>query len=73
MIKFIEFKETSVYGQDCTLKKLGDVILALDEIRGIARLENDTEHAHVMMREGVTLMTATTYEEIKSKLIEEDK
>ena len=73
-MKFIELKDVSIYGaRDCSAKNLGDVVLVLDEIRGFVRKENDAEHTYVMMRAGVTLITATSYEEIKSKLITEDE
>ena len=75
MIKFIELKDASFWSnKNKIIKDIGKLILAASEIAFVSRYENNTDRAMVVLRGGeLMVITATSYEEIKSKLIAEDK
>lgn len=74
MIKFIELKDARIYPvQNGVAKEIGDVVLSDGEIRGFARVKTDETYTMLTLRNGNILVTATSYDEIKSKLIAEDK
>lgn len=74
MIRFIELKDAAVYSpQKREASKLGDVIFGVSDISGCSAIEDEKYKAVVSLKSGGLLLTATTYEEIKSKLITEDE
>ena len=74
-MKFIELKDASFWSnKNKIMKDIGELILAASEIAFVARWEDDNDYNMVVLRGGeLMVITATPYEEIKSKLIEEDK
>lgn len=74
MMRFVELKDARVYSQQNSVAtEIGDIVLSEGEIRGFTRAKTDEASTVVTLRNGNILVTATPYEEIKSKLIEEDK
>ena len=73
-MKFIELKNARIYpAQNGVAKEIGDIVLSDDEIRGFARVKTDETYTMLTLRNGNILVTATSYGEIKSKLIAEDE
>lgn len=73
-MKFIELKNARIYpAQNGVEKEIGDIVLSDGEIRGFARVKMEDAYTMLTLRNGNILVTATTYEEIKSKLITEDE
>jgi hypothetical protein len=74
-MKFIELKDASFWSnKNKIMKDIGELILAASEIAFVSRHENNTDYTMVVLRGGeLMVITATPYEEIKSKLIEEGK
>lgn len=75
MIQFIELKDASFWSnKNKIMKNIGELTLATSEIAFVSRHENNTDYTMVVLRGGeLMVITATSYEEIKSKLIEEDE
>lgn len=75
MIKFIELKDASFWSnKNKIMKDIGEPILAASEIAFVSQFENNKDYTMVVLRGGeLMVITATPYEEIKSKLIEGDK
>lgn len=73
-MRFVELKDSRVYPQQNGIAtEIGDIVLNKGEIRGFTRAKTDEASTMVTLRNGNILVTATSYEEIKSKLIAEDK
>lgn len=73
-MRFIELKDARVYPQQNGIAtEIGDIVLSDSEIRGFTRAKTDETRTMITLRNGNILITATSYEEIKSKLIAEDK
>lgn len=74
-MKFIELKDASFWSnKNKIMKNIGELTLAASEIAFVSRCENNTDYTMVVLRGGeLMVITATTYEEIKSKLIGEEK
>lgn len=73
-MRFVELKDARVYPQQNGIAtEIGDIVLSDSEIRGFTRAKTDEASTMVTLRNGNILVTATSYEEIKSKLIAEDK
>lgn len=73
-MRFVELKDSRVYPQQNGIAtEIGDIVLNEGEIRGFTRAKTDEASTMVTLRNGNILVTATSYEEIKSKLIAEDK
>lgn len=73
-MRFVELKDARVYPQQNGIAtKIGDIALNEGEIRGFTRAKTDEASTVVTLRNGNILVTATSYEEIKSKLIGEEK
>ena len=72
-MKFIELKDASFWSnKNKIMKDVGELILAASEIAFVARCEDDNDYNMVVLRGGeLVVITATSYEEIKSKLITE--
>lgn len=75
MIQFIELKDASFWSnKNKIMKDIGKLILAASEIAFVSRHENNDDYTMVVLRGGeLMVITATSYEEIKSKLIGEEK
>lgn len=75
MIKFIELKDASFWSnKNKIMKDIGELTLATSEIAFVSQCENNKDYTMVVLRGGeLMVITATSYEEIKSKLITEDK
>nr|DAG28680.1 MAG TPA: hypothetical protein [Caudoviricetes sp.] len=75
MKQFIELKDASFWSnKNKIMKNIGELILAASEIAFVSRHENNTDYTMVVLRGGeLMVITATSYEEIKSKLIGEEK
>lgn len=73
-MRFVELKDARVYPQQNGIAtEIGDIVLSDSEIRGFTRAKTDETRTMITLRNGNILITATSYEEIKSKLIAEDK
>jgi hypothetical protein len=74
-MKFIELKDASFCSnKNKIMKDIGKLILAASEIAFVSRHENNDDYTMVVLRGGeLMVITATSYEEIKSKLIGEEK
>lgn len=73
-MRFVELKDSRVYPQQNGIAtEIGDIVLNKGEIRGFTRAKTDEASTMVTLRNGNILVTATSYEKIKSKLIAEDK
>ena len=73
-MRFVELKDARVYPQqNGIVTEIGDIVLSDSEIRGFTRAKTDETRTMITLRNGNILITATSYEEIKSKLIAEDK
>lgn len=73
-MRFVELKDSRVYPQQNGIAtEIGDIVLNEGEIRGFTRAKTDEASTMVTLRNGNILVTATSYEEIKSKLIAEDE
>ena len=73
-MRFVELKDARIYPQQNGIAtEIGDIVLNEGEIRGFTRAKTDEASTMVTLRNGNILVTATSYEEIKSKLIAEDK
>lgn len=74
MIQFIELKDAAVYSvQKREASKLGDIIFGVSDISGCSAIEDEKYKTIVSLKSGGLLLTATTYKEIKSRLITEEK
>ena len=75
MIRFIELKDASFWSnKNKIMKNIGELTLAASEIAFVSQHENNDDYTMVVLRGGeLMVITATSYEEIKSKLIAEDK
>lgn len=74
-MKFIELKDVSFWSnKNKIMKDIGELTLATSEIAFVSRHENNDDYTMVVLRGGeLMVITATSYEEIKSKLITEDE
>lgn len=73
-MRFVELKDSRVYPQQNGIAtEIGDIVLNEGEIRGFTRAKTDEASTMVTLRNGNILVTATSYEEIKSRLITEDE
>lgn len=73
-MKFIELKNVRIYpDQNGVAMEIGDIVLSDGEIRGFARVKTDETYTMLTLRNGNILVTATSYGEIKSKLIAEEE
>lgn len=73
MAKFIELKDASFWSnKNKIMKDIGELTLAASEIAFVSRCENNNDYTMVVLRGGeLMVITATSYAEIKSKLITE--
>lgn len=74
-MKFIELKDASFWSnKNKIMKNIGELTLATSEIAFVSRHENNTDYTMVVLRGGeLMVITATSYAEIKSRLITEDE
>lgn len=75
MMRFVELKDASFWSnKNKIMKNIGELTLAASEIAFVSRCENNDDYTMVVLRGGeLMVITATSYEEIKSKLITEDE
>ena len=72
-MRFVELKDARVYPQQNGIAtEIGDIVLSDSEIRGFTHAKTDETRTMITLRNGNILVTATSYEEIKSRLITED-
>ena len=72
-MKFVELKDSQIYpAQNGAAKEIGDIVLSNSAIRGFTRAKTDETRTMITLRNGNILVTATSYDDIKSRLITED-